>query len=263
MARFCPLFSSSSGNSMLFGGSQGNFLVDIGVSAKRTELALKEMGVDPASIETIFLTHEHIDHVRGLRVFGNRYRPKIRATQGTLAALAAQNLLPEQCDVDVIPADGTEVAGMLVLPFATSHDCQESCGYHINTYDGRRAAVATDLGYNSNEVRRNIADTDLLVIESNHDVRMLQNGSYPYLLKRRILSNVGHLSNESCAVELPELVKNGTARIFLAHLSQENNIPALALETSRAQLTLAGCRCNVDYELSVAPRNGPEKMVIF
>lgn len=263
MARFCPLYSGSSGNSMFFGGSAGNILVDIGMSAKKIEEALRNMMIEPASIEAIFITHEHIDHVRGLRVFAGRYKTKIWASQGTAEALAEQNLLPENAKIQVIGEAGVEEAGMHIVPFHTPHDSRESLGYHIDTYDGRRAAVATDLGYITKGVREVITGTDLLVLESNHDVRMLQNGSYPYPLKRRILSEVGHLSNESCACELPGLAEKGTTRFFLAHLSKENNLPELALQASKAELELAGMKAGIDYELTVAPRNGPTRITIF
>ncbi|MDD6175148.1 MAG: MBL fold metallo-hydrolase [Firmicutes bacterium] len=254
MARFFPLFSGSSGNSMYFGSGDGGILIDIGMSAKKTAAALQSAGIAPESLGGIFITHEHIDHVSGLRVFLKRYPIPVYASAGTCSALREQGLLPESAELNVLGAAGTQAAGIQVRPFHTSHDCREGYGYVMSMPDGRTAALSTDLGYLSEEVLDAVSGCDLVVMESNHDVRMLQNGSYPYPLKRRILSDIGHLSNESCAGILPELIRTGSTRFVLAHLSRENNLPELALATSRAELQLHGMRENLDYSLAVAPR---------
>lgn len=263
MARFCPLFSGSSGNAMYFGGGGGGILIDVGMSAKKTARALQDMEIDPAGLGGILITHEHVDHVRGLRVFASRYRLKVYASAGTLGALEEQNLLCPGIEAAVIPAGGIELAGMYITPFHTSHDCREGFGYSIRMSDGRTAALATDLGYISEEVRAAVYGHDLVVIESNHDVRMLENGRYPYPLKRRILSPKGHLSNEGCACELPALLQSGATRFVLAHLSRENNLPGLAYQTALAELKMAGGREFRDFELWVAPREAPSGVTIF
>lgn len=129
--------------------------------------------------------------------------------------------------------------------------------------DQRSVAIATDLGCITDEVRSSVQGSDLVVIESNHDVNMLENGRYPHYLKKRILSERGHLSNDCCAVELPLLVKAGTTRIFLAHLSRENNVPQLACQTALTALEAAGMQENIDYRLDVAPESRPKKVTIF
>ncbi len=264
MARFFPLFSGSSGNSIYFGSGLGGVLIDVGMSAKKTAEALVRVGVDPAQLGGIFVTHEHIDHVRGLRVFAKKYQLPVYASPGTLSALIEGNLVDGQAQLCALGPEGVETAGGLVLrPFHTSHDCREGYGYCIDLPDGRTAAVATDLGYLSDEVKTAIAGRDLIVIESNHDVRMLENGRYPYPLKRRILSDLGHLSNDSCAAALPEFIKAGSTRFVLAHLSRENNIPALAYQTSLLELTLHGMHERTDFELYVAPRENAGDMTIF
>ena len=263
MARFCPLFSGSSGNSMYFASGGRGFLVDVGMSAKKMETALSAIEVEPGSLSGVFITHEHIDHVRGLRVFVSRYHLKVFATRGTLEALEEQGQIAPGMDIRPVFSGGVELDGMEVVPFRTSHDCRESCGYIIHMADGRRAAVATDLGKVDETVRGAIRGCDLVVLESNHDVKMLQNGRYPYPTKRSILSDTGHLSNENCSAELPELVRSGATRLVLAHLSKENNMPELAMQTSLAELTMAGMRREVDYQLFVAPRENNQRVLLF
>ncbi len=252
MARFCPLYSSSSGNCTYIGSSQGGILIDAGVSAKRTEAALAEIGVDPKSIGAIFITHEHSDHVSGVRVFASRYGIKVYATAGTLDAMEKSGAVNAKNETSVIPYSGIEAASMLVRPFRTSHDARESCGYTVITPDSKRISVCTDLGVVTDEVLRAVSGSDLILLESNHDVNMLRNGSYPYITKRRILSDIGHLSNVTCADTAVKLLESGTTRFFLGHLSRENNFPELAYETTKAAMSMAGACENVDYILKIA-----------
>lgn len=225
MARFSPLFSSSSANSFYIGCGEGSVLIDCGATAKRIGEALTARDVSPEEINGIFITHEHIDHVKGLRVFASKYNTPVYASAGTLQALEEAGAINGKFPVNVIDENGADVGGMHITPFRTSHDSRESCGYRIETSDSRKAAVCTDLGIMTDEVMAGISGTDLIVIESNHDIRMLQNGPYPYPLKRRILSSSGHLSNEACAEAVGELIKTGTTRFILGHLSRENNFP--------------------------------------
>lgn len=257
MAKFCSLYSSSSGNCTYIGTSQGGILVDIGVSAKRTELALAKIGVDPASVAAVFVTHEHTDHVNGIRVFASRYGTKVYASQGTLEGMESLGIITPKVNTQIIPESGIEAGGMFVRPFKTPHDSNESNGYTVATFDGRRIAVATDMGCVTDTVMNALCGCDLVLLESNHDVGMLQNGPYPYFLKQRILSNKGHLSNECCAQTAVKLMESGTTRFVLGHLSKENNIPSLAFETTRSAMTLAGAKENADYILSVAGNNNP------
>lgn len=263
MSRFCPLFSSSAGNCMLFGSAQGNILIDIGVSARKTEEALRAVGVDPRSLRAILITHEHIDHVRGLKTFTGKYDVPVYASAGTLQALCEKNVLHARTRVNVIPFTGMEAAGIFIQAFPTMHDCKESVGYRLTFAGGQSAVLATDLGRVTEEVRTAMQNCHLLILESNHDVRMLQTGRYPYPTKQRILSDVGHLSNESCACELPSLVRQGTARLVLAHLSQDNNMPQLALQASIYELQANGLRQNYDYRIAVAPKDGPGATIYF
>ena len=256
MARFCSLFSGSAGNVTYVGNSHAGVLIDAGVSAKRIGIALGEAEIETESVKAVFITHEHTDHIAGMRVFATRHSLPVYTTCGTLDALESSGHINGKFSASVIPPEGVEAAGMHIKPFATSHDCRESCGYIIETQDKRRAAVCTDLGHISEEVRETLLGCDFVMLESNHDLNMLQNGPYPYYLKRRIMGDSGHLSNACCADILPELIENGATRIVLAHLSRENNFPELALQTARAGLSLRSMTEGVDYLLYAAPPIG-------
>ncbi len=262
MARFSSLFSSSSGNCSYIGSAKGGILIDAGVSAKQINLKLDCIGVNPVDIGAIFVTHEHSDHVRGLRVFASKHKIPVYATQGTVDALIASGVANGSFEINPVNSDGVEINGQFILPFKTSHDSAQSCGFVVTTTDDRKIAVATDTGYVTEETKAAVRGCDLILAESNHDIGMVRNGIYPYLLKRRILSDVGHLSNIDCSNFVTELVKNGTTRIVLGHLSKENNIPDLAFQTSKSALECAGAVQFKDYILTVAGDSEIETVVL-
>jgi len=250
MAKLFPLFSGSGGNAAYIGGTNGGVLIDAGVSAKRLTAALHEIGVDPRRVGAVFVTHEHSDHVAGLRVFCERHHVPVFATQGTLQALEGSHITAKM-QVSAMPGGGVEAGGILVRAHDVPHDCADACCYTCEDEGGEKFAVATDMGYLNEEARGALLGCDNVLLESNHEVTMLQNGPYPYWLKRRILSDRGHLSNNACAEFLPQLLKRGTARFFLAHLSRENNTPELAYATAKAAFDEVGARAGIDYELVV------------
>lgn len=254
MTKVCPLFSGSKGNSYFIGSGMSGILIDAGRSAKQLTSMLEHCEVDLKGIRGIFVTHEHSDHVKGLRVFASRHHIPVYSSLGTLQVLEQTGDLQGDFTAEVIDPRGMACGNLFVKPFHTSHDSAESIGFQIHTPDGHTIVLATDLGFLSKEIYQEMRGSDLVIVESNHDVGMLQNGSYPYLLKKRILSNVGHLSNASCAEVLPGLVEQGTTHIMLAHLSDENNTPDLAIQTALCSLALAGCRNQADFQLEVAPK---------
>lgn len=261
MARFCPLFSGSSGNSIAVGGADSYILIDAGTSARRITSALKQRGLELSRLAAIFVTHEHRDHVSALSVLSRQTGVPVYATAGTLCAASAGGFTDGVEKAAVCPYEGIEAGGIFVKPFPTMHDTVESCGYTVTTADGRRIAVATDMGCVTDTVREAINGCELVYMESNHDIDMLKYGSYPFYLKERILGTRGHLSNEQCAAELAGFAKNGASRFILAHLSRENNRPELARSVSFAALRALGMREGIDFTLETAPPDGMPLLV--
>lgn len=262
MAKAVPLFSGSKGNSYFIGSGNEGVLIDAGKNCKQIEAALALNGVSPQQIKALFITHEHTDHCAAVRVLAKKYRLPVYASAGTLRALETGGKLDAHTETHVIETE-TAVGDMLVSRINTPHDAAESCCYRVVTPDGKAALIATDMGVMTAGVRTAAMHSDFVVLESNHDIDMLQTGPYPYILKKRILSDRGHLSNEACAAELAELVNSGTLRLMLGHLSEQNNTPALALRTAICELERAGMRYNNDFTLDVAPAAACVKSVIY
>lgn len=263
MIRYCSLFSGSSGNCTYVATSEGGLLVDVGVSAKRIENALLDREIDPKTIRAVLITHEHGDHVAGLKVLCKRYGWPVLASEGTLEMLAQDNRVTAEQKLFIIsPQTATSVAGMRVTAFSVPHDSRECLGFRLDG-DGRSVALATDMGCVTPETIAAITGCDLIHIESNHDPLMLQNAPYPYHLKQRILGRGGHLSNAMCAEVLPSLVRTGTTRFVLAHISQHSNTPLLAQETSCQSLTSAGISVGRDCLLTTASPVGEQPVTYF
>ncbi len=260
MARIYPLFSSSKANSTFIGDIKGGILIDVGASFKRLSEALTLSGLGITSVRGVFITHSHSDHVKGLKVLTSKTGIPVFGQRETLEELLEGGHISPNSPV--FELDGAAVsADMEITCFDTPHDTVRSCGYRIKTPDGRICATCTDLGYVTDTVRENILGCDLVLLESNYDEKMLANGSYPYYLKERIRSNHGHLSNNACAKQAAELIRNGTTRIILGHLSQENNTPYQADKTNEEGLS--EFVRNRDYILEVAPVETKGQMVVF
>lgn len=253
MSKVCQLFSGSSGNSILISSMGHSFLVDIGVSAKRCENALLSIGVDPDSIDGIFITHEHRDHSSGVRVFAAKHKTPVFASPLCLGQMRITDVLTEKNDAFEINGNA-ELRGVEISVFHQSHDSVDCVGYRFNLPDGRSVSVCTDTGYVTDEAKRTLPGTDLIFIESNHEISMVNTGPYPYPLKQRILGPQGHLSNFACGEYIKELAQSGTTRFVLSHLSEENNVPHLARQTAVAALDEIGFKEERDYRLFVSPK---------
>ena len=218
--------------------------------------------LDMRSVRAIFVTHEHTDHCSGLRVLASRYGINVYASEGTLEGLVQNNMLCDRFSADVIESK-LSIGDMLVERIDTPHDARESCAYRVTTADGKKAMVATDMGIMLPSVRTAVSECALAVVESNHDVNMLMSGPYPYPLKRRILSDKGHLSNIACAEELPDFVSAGVKHLVLGHLSQDNNTPDVAFATALCALKQAGMQQDEDFTLCVAPVETNGKAIMY
>ncbi len=260
MARFCSLFSGSSGNSIAVGCGGGYILIDAGKSAKKIKERLKQEDIPLEKLLAIFITHEHTDHISGMRVLASSLKVPVFATPGTADCLESAGHTAG-VDMRVLPDGEVSVGNMNVTHFATSHDAADSCGFSVECGDGRRITIATDTGVITPEIHSAMCGSDLVYIEANHDVSMLYAGDYPYKLKQRIASDTGHLNNEVSSSELPVLARNGTARFILGHLSEHNNMPLLARQTAVCEFQKYGMTEGKDYLLSVAGPDGLRSMI--
>lgn len=257
MAKFCPLFSGSKANCTYISTAKGAFLVDAGASCKAIMNALEEINEDAQKIKAILVTHEHSDHIRGLKALSKKLSVPVMASEATLNTL--QNIGAVSDDTKLLAIDKSIETELGTLNrFDTMHDCDGSSGYSIELNEGVKISVCTDLGVVTPAVRENLYGSNLVLIESNHDLRMLQSGPYPPELKLRIAGERGHLSNSACASELSQLLKSGTTRFVLGHISENNNLPALALRTSQAALMDAGAEKDRDYIMYCALKENRE-----
>ncbi len=261
MARIYPLFSSSKGNSTFIGTEQGGILIDCGVSFKRLTAALEVNDLPLSAVKSVFITHEHSDHVAGLKMLTKKTGVTVYGQKRTLQRLCDTDKLSPESRIVEMPDKPILSADCEVSCFNTPHDTIQSCGYRIHTPDDKYCAVCTDLGHVTEEVDSALTGCRLVLIESNYDDYMLRTGNYPLYLKERILSQNGHLSNDDCAVQVKKLIERGTTHFILGHLSQDNNRPQIADRT--VQGNLAEFTRGKDYLLGVAPVETRGAAVIF
>ena len=237
--KLSSLASSSEGNCIYVGTKKTNVLVDCGVSAKRIENSLSELDLTVPEFDGILITHEHTDHIKGLGVIARRYGLPIFATGKTIDAIFDYKNLGkvDKSLFHSIEADKPfEIGDMIVNASHIWHDAADPVCYSFYSEEGAKASIATDLGDYDEYLVEKIYDSDILFVEANHDVNMLQVGRYPYYLKRRILGREGHLSNERCAELIEEVATQKTKKVYLGHLSKENNYEKLAYETVKISL---------------------------
>lgn len=259
--RLCPIASGSSGNCVYVGTDKTHLLIDAGLSGKRIETALGRIDTPCAEKLTgILVTHEHSDHVLGVGVMARRYNLPIYASPHTWRFLLRHGTIgnvDEKLRRTVVPGEPVMIGDMEVLPFDVPHDASQPVGYCL-WGNGYKAVVATDMGYVTDTVRALFRDADVLLLESNHDLEMLENGRYPRALKDRVKGSRGHLSNVAAGALITEVVSDKCQHIFLGHLSEENNRPMIALDTVQRILDANEVQVR---RLSVADRYEPSEMI--
>ncbi len=253
--RACVFASGSSGNCALVSHDGVNVLIDAGISMRRINSSLKELGLSLGDVSALLITHAHSDHISGVNMISRYYHVPVFACERTAAALACTAPEGAACLRSFQPGETFEVGPFCVETVATPHDCEGSVGYRLGA-DGRSFSIVTDLGFVTKNIYNTAAGSDTAVVEMNHDVQMLRTGPYPEPLKRRILSERGHLSNEEGARLAAALVQAGARRIILGHLSRENNTRELALEAARSAVEAAGAEVGKDVEIVAAPPFG-------
>lgn len=238
---FCTLASGSKGNCIYVSAGEQAVLIDCGLSARETVRRLEARGLSPHSVKAIIITHEHSDHVRGVRVLSKRLRIPALATEATWAAAKDTDSVRY---VPMSAGRALEMAGIKVHPFSVPHDAADPVGLVLSV-GGVSLGVATDLGAPTRLVRQRLAGCAALVLEHNHDAAMLAEGSYPPWLKQRVRSAQGHLSNDQGAELLAELAHQGLKQVVLAHLSEQNNLPELARRAAQERLTGCGSKAGL------------------
>lgn len=256
MLKYCSIGSGSSGNCHYVGYKDTNILVDAGLSGKRITTGLKDIDVDAEKIKGIFITHEHSDHIKGAGIISRKFNIPIFANIKTWCSMKDKIGEIKDHNMKVFENDKTYSLGdIIVRPFSTEHDAADSVGYNFYAENDEKISIATDIGCITENVRKHLYESKLVVLESNYDPNMLMMGSYPYSLKRRVMSDTGHLSNEDAANFCIELIDKGTKSILLAHLSKENNFPELAYETSKGILSQNDIIVGQDVKLDVLSRD--------
>jgi len=249
---FCSLASGSKGNCYLLASHKSRILIDAGISAKSIKDLLLGLNISPESLDGIIITHEHSDHISGVRVLSRNYDIPVYANEETMQQILLKynDLSPKNVRT-FKTSENFYIGDIDISPFSTPHDSVASVGYCLFNGD-KKVTIATDLGHINQRILNAAANSDLLVLEANHDLNMLINGSYPQTLKRRIQGKYGHLSNEASGRALAELCRTNLRQIILAHLSDENNEPQIAYNTVCNILENDGISVGRDLRVEVA-----------
>ena len=249
--------SGSSGNCICVGNDTNRVMIDVGISGKRIEAGMNTYDMTTADCDGILITHEHSDHIGGLGVISRKYSLPIYTTEGTMRAIMASKYLgkiDESLFHIIRPDEDFNIGKLLIHPFSVSHDAADPVAYIVSD-EKKRVGVVTDLGTYDDYIIDNIKGLNAILIEANHDVRMLQAGRYPYPLKQRILGDRGHLSNENSGRLLASVLNDNISHVLLGHLSAENNYEELALTSVKMEVSMADVpyRGN-DFPITVASR---------
>ncbi|CQR45841.1 Putative metallo-hydrolase YycJ [Paraliobacillus sp. PM-2] len=255
--RFSVLASGSTGNAFYIGTDKENILVDAGLSGKQMDRLLTEAGINPETLSKILVTHEHSDHIKGLGIMARKYNLPIYANEKTWKAMGDSIGKLTLDQKFIFNMEETKIFGDIdVTSFGVSHDAAEPMFYTFH-HNGRKVAIVTDLGYVSERIKKTVEDANALIFEANHDVSMLQMGRYPWNVKRRILGDTGHVSNDDSALALTDIIGDHTKRIYLAHLSKDNNMKELARMSVENHLTEQGFPIGDQIEIHDTDPNNP------
>ncbi|MBS2772336.1 MULTISPECIES: MBL fold metallo-hydrolase [Anoxybacillus] len=259
--QFSVLASGSTGNAFYIETEKQRLLVDAGLSGKQMEELFKQIERSPQNLTAILVTHEHSDHIKGLGIMARKYQLPIYANEKTWRAMEGLiGDIPTEQKFIFPLGDVRSFGDLDVESFGVSHDAAEPM-FYVFHHDGKKLALITDTGYVSDRMKGTIQHADVFVFESNHDVEMLRMGRYPWSIKRRILSDVGHVSNEDAALALTDVIGDQTKRIYLAHLSQDNNMKELARMTVEQTLENRGFGVGQQFEICDTDPKVPTKLV--
>ena len=262
--RLCSIASGSSGNCIYVGDDNTHLLIDAGISKKRIEAGLSELNVRGDELNAILITHEHVDHIQGLGVFSRKYEIPIYGTKGTIEGIrkcSSLGKMPDGLLHEINTDTEFQLGSITVCPFRISHDANEPSGYRMYN-DHKSVAVATDLGMYDEYIIDNLRNLNAIVLEANHDVHMLEVGPYPYQLKRRVMGDKGHLSNELSGRLLCDILHESLECVVLGHLSKENNYEELAYETVKLEVTMGNNPYKGDdFRIIVAKRDTVSKII--
>lgn len=254
--KFSVLASGSTGNAIYVETEEHSFLVDAGMSGKQMEALIAKIERDMGKLSGLLVTHEHSDHIKGVGILARKYKLPIYANAKTWSAM--DGLIGEVPTEQKFTFDMESVksfGSLDIESFGVSHDAAEPM-FYIFHHEGKKLVIVTDTGYVSDRMKGIISNADAFVFESNHDVQMLRMGRYPWNIKRRILSDVGHVSNEDAAIAMSDVVGDQTKRIYLAHLSLDNNMKDLAKMAVTQTLQSRGIIVGEQFELfDTDPKN--------
>lgn len=260
--RFSVMASGSTGNAIYVETDNQKILIDCGLSGKKMEELFSKIDREPSEIDGLLVTHEHSDHIKGLGVFARRYKTPIYANEKTWRAMEG-SLGTISVDQKFVFQTGTvKTFGDLdIESFGVSHDAAEPM-FFLFHHEDKRLALATDLGYVSDQIKGTIQQADAYILEANHDIQMLLAGRYPWNVKRRILGDSGHISNEDAAQALTEMLSDRTKQVYLAHLSKDNNMKELARMSVQQKLEAHGVRMGVHLDLFDTDPENPTKLAV-
>lgn len=260
MINFCTFYSGSSGNCTFITDKKTKLLIDVGVSGKTVEKSFQDIGYKAEDVDGILITHEHIDHIRGVGILSRKHNIPIYANKSTWEAM--KSVIGEIKDNNIKyfnTNESFEIGDIGIKAFDIPHDAKEPVGYSFYI-DKKKVTTATDIGHINEKLIDNLKNSDILLLESNHDIEMVKASRYPYFLKQRILGDNGHLSNDNAGKLLCKLINHGVNKVILGHLSKENNFPELCYRSVANILESDNIKIGKDIKMEVALRNSHSTM---